>query len=80
MDILEFRDMNRPAPMPKSGVMRSNMVRWAILPPPPPFLGLKNLKTHIEKDHGKITNIYHLKMDRTDSNIVDFKHYKSDAI
>ena len=30
MDILEFRDMNGPAPMPKSGVMRSNMVRWAI--------------------------------------------------
>ena len=33
MDILEFRDMNGPAPMPKSGVMRSNKVRWAILPP-----------------------------------------------
>ena len=40
MDILEFRDMNGPAPMPKSGVMRSNKVRWAILPPPP-FLGLR---------------------------------------
>ena len=33
MDILEFRDMNGPAPMPKSGVMRSNKVRGAILPP-----------------------------------------------
>ena len=31
MNILEFRDMNGPAPMPKSGVMRSNMVQWAIL-------------------------------------------------
>ena len=37
MDILEFRDMNGPAPMPKSGVMRSNKVRWAILPPPTLF-------------------------------------------
>ena len=37
MDILEFRDMNGPAPMPKSGVMRSNKVRWAISPPPHPF-------------------------------------------
>ena len=41
---------------------------------------LKDLKTHIEKDHGKITNIYHLKMDRNDSKLVDFKHYKSDKI
>ena len=41
---------------------------------------LKDLKIHIEKDHGKITNIYHLKMDRNDSKLVDFKHYKSDKI
>ena len=34
MDILEFRDMTGPAPMPKSGVMRSNKVRWAILSKP----------------------------------------------
>ena len=42
MDILEFRDMHGPAPMPKSGEMRSNLVQWAIFPPPPPpFLGLR---------------------------------------
>ena len=41
---------------------------------------LKDLKTHIETDHGKVTNIYHLKMDRNDANVVDFKHYKSDKI
>ena len=33
MDILEFTDMNGPAPRPKRGVMRSNKVRWAILTP-----------------------------------------------
>ena len=38
--ILEFRDMNGPAPMPKSGVMRSNKVRWAILK----YLGFKCLR------------------------------------
>ena len=31
MDILEFRDINRPAPMPKSGVMRSNKVKVNII-------------------------------------------------
>ena len=41
---------------------------------------LKDLKIHVEKDHGKTTNIYHLKMDRNDSKLVDFKHYKSDEI
>ena len=41
---------------------------------------LKELKAHVEKDHGKVTNIYHLKMDRNDPNLVDFKHYKSDEI
>ena len=39
---------------------------------------MKDLKTHIETDHGKVTNIYHLKMDRNDANVADFKHYKSD--
>ena len=34
MDMLEFRDINGPAPMQKSGVMRSNKVRWAISPLP----------------------------------------------
>ena len=37
MDILEFRDMNGPAHMPKSGVMRSNKVRWGNIAPPPLF-------------------------------------------
>ena len=41
---------------------------------------LKELKAHVEKDHEKVTNIYHLKMDRNDSNLVDFKHYKSNEI
>ena len=38
MDILEFRDMNGSAPMPKSRVMRSDKVLRAILTP---FSGLK---------------------------------------
>ena len=45
-DILEFRDMNRPAPTPKSGVIRSNMVRLAILHSPP-FLGLKECRDSV---------------------------------
>ena len=32
MDKFEFRDTKGPAPLPKSGVMRSNKVRWAISP------------------------------------------------
>ena len=38
MDILEFIDMNVPAPMLKSGVLGLNKVRWAILPPPTLFM------------------------------------------
>ena len=41
---------------------------------------LKEIKTHVERDHGIVTNVYHLKMDRNDSTLVDFKHYKSDKI
>ena len=41
---------------------------------------LKEVKTHIEKEHEKPCNIFHIKMDRNDPSLVDFKSYRSDKI
>ena len=41
---------------------------------------LKEIKTNVESDHGIVTNVYNLKMDRNDSTLVDLKHYKSDKL
>ena len=38
------------------------------------------MKTHIEDEHKGPQNLYHLKMNRDDPIIVDFKCYKSDKI
>ena len=38
------------------------------------------MKTHIEKEHEKPCNIFHIKMDRNDPSLVDFKSYRSDKI
>ena len=50
MDLLEFRDMNGPAPMPKSGIMTSNRVKMF------PIFCKKYFETvvnnHENKQHG----------------------------
>ena len=41
---------------------------------------LKEIKYHIEKEYGKPKRLYHIKMNRDDKNIVDFKDYMSDKV
>ena len=41
---------------------------------------LKEIKTHIESEHKEPQNLNHLKMDRDNPIIVDFKSYRSDKI
>ena len=54
MDILEFRDMNGPAPMLKSRVMRSNKVRWAILPAHLPLFRVKGITIDVFSAPGNV--------------------------
>ena len=41
---------------------------------------IKDIKSHIEKEYGVPKKLYHIKMNRNDKNLVDFKDYKSDQV
>ena len=41
---------------------------------------LKDMKTHIEIEHGGLKKLYHIKMDRNDPSLVDIKEYRSDKV
>ena len=41
---------------------------------------LKDMKTHIEIEHGGAKKLYHIKMNRDDPLLVDFKEYRSDKV
>ena len=38
---------------------------------------IKDIKSHIDKEYGAPKKLYHIKMNRNDKNLVDFKDYKS---
>ena len=41
---------------------------------------LKDVKIHIETEHGQKKYLCHLKMDRNESDVVDIKQYRSDKV
>jgi hypothetical protein len=41
---------------------------------------LKDIKSHIEKEHIETTLLYHMKMKRNKPEIVDFKSYKINEV
>ena len=41
---------------------------------------IKDIKSHIEKEYGVPKKLYHIKMNRNDKNLVDFKYYLSSEV